>query len=622
MCGIVFCSGMIYGNGSSDDETFREACDLMMSRGPDGVAITKLDDPHVGPVRLGHRRLAIVDTSNAGTQPMWSDCGRYVIVYNGEVYNADALRDELLSAGRTFSSTCDTEVLVNGFAEWGEELVDRITGMFAFAIWDDQTHQLFVARDRLGIKPLYVAEKQGQIALASDLRVLELLGFAGGIDADALGAYLMLGYVPTPYSILKGAKKLEAGHTLKWCPGYQVTTRQYWAAPREANGPNEPDLDALSDLIDQVTKEHLMSDVPLGVFLSGGLDSSLIASSLVRHTNDVRALTIGYPNAPDEDEAPIAVRTAQELGIELSQLDLGFDTTSDFIGHAFAALDEPLGYSAIVSQMAISHAATKSGLKVVLSGDGGDEVFGGYAWYNPKMRASLGAGGARFGWLSSRMSGVLSLPGFAKSAALHREANFVNRSMIHRHMHAVFPALRSDEVCDLTQQISIAQAEEVAVEALRRHDAPDLPEKRRLQRIDLMTFCEGSVLPKVDRTSMATGLEVRPPLLDHRIVEWGLTQPISHHCDGAPKNAVRTILRRRGLDFLMAEKKRGFSLKGVAQLSNKSMMNDLWQSGDTLGLFKNGGVSKLHPATRSHKMKIQCLYFFDRWQRVRKGVVN
>ena len=594
----------------------------MKLRGPDGSGIVTLTDEVAGPVRLGHRRLAIVDTSDAGTQPMWSDCGRFVLIYNGEVYNADALRSELTRRGRNFSSQTDSEVIVNGFAEWGSAVVEKLVGMFAFAIWDTRDHRLFAARDRIGIKPLYLAEKNGSIALASDLRVLEHLGFTGDIEFDALGAYLALGYVPTPLAIYKGARKLEAGSTLSWSPGETGKTHTYWHAPDQITGSDEPDIEELSGLIDTVTKDHLMSDVPVGVFLSGGLDSSLIASSLALQATDIQALTIGYSDAPDEDEAPIAELTAQSLNMKITRLNLDKSSTTEFIDTAFAALDEPLGYSAIVSQMAISRLAHKTGLKVVLSGDGGDEVFGGYRWYDENMRASLGQSATFMTRLAARFAGPLPLRRMRRAVSLSKEQSFVQRSELHRHLHAVFPSMRPDEVTDIVTQIPEKRAEELAIDALRRHDAPSLPLKRRLQRIDLMTFCEGSVLPKVDRTSMATGLEVRPPLLDHRIVEWGLSQPISDGMDSAPKNAVRTILRRRGLDFLLAEKKRGFSLKGTSQFSTKNMMNDLWSSGENKKLFKENGTSRLEPKTHSYKMKIQNLYFFDQWMRKRDKEVS
>ena len=622
MCGFVFCSGDLFGKRSSADEIFKSACDLMISRGPDGSGVVTLTDDVAGPIRLGHRRLAIVDTSDAGTQPMWSDCGRYILVYNGEVYNADALRSDLRDRGRRFSSLSDTEVIVNGYAEWGEEIVDKLCGMFAFAIWDTRNHCLFAARDRVGMKPLYVAEKNGNIALASDLRVLEHLGFTGDVDFDALGAYLMLGYVPTPLAIFAGARKLEAGSTLSWSPDKPYKTHTYWQAPEEATGPQEPDIAELGNLVDTVTQDHLMSDVPVGVFLSGGLDSSLIASSLAATGSDIQALTIGFSDAPDEDEAPIAEVTAQSLKMKITRLNLDSASTSEFVDAAFAALDEPLGYSAIISQMAISRLANKTGLKVVLSGDGGDEVFGGYRWYDADMRAQLGQGITFIDRLAARLSGPLPIRRLRRAASLCQEQSFVQRSELHRHLHAVFPSMRPDEVADVVSQVPAKHAEEVAISSLQRHDAPQLPLKRRLQRIDLMTFCEGSVLPKVDRTSMATGLEVRPPLLDHRIVEWGLSQPISNGMDAAPKNAVRTLLKRRGLGFLLAEKKRGFSLKGTSRLSTKNMTKDLWSGGEHQTLFKKNGETNLELKSHSYKMKIQSLYFFDQWMRNRDQEIS
>ncbi len=617
MCGIVFCSGEL------PDGAFESARDLMTSRGPDGSGIVKLSDSVAGSVRLGHRRLAIVDTSDAGTQPMWSDCRRFVIVYNGEAYNADELRAELRACGRHFASGTDTEVIVNGYAEWGETIVERLFGMFAFAIWDTQEHRLFAARDRVGIKPLYVSEKCGDIALASDIRVLERLGFAGEIDNDALGAYLMLGYVPTPMAIFSGVRKLEAGQTLNWTPRTGCVLRKYWTPPTEVTTSESVDIDALGHLINKVTQDHLMADVPIGVFLSGGLDSSLIASSLAALKTDVQALTIGYSDAPDEDEAPIAERTAHHLRMSIDRLDLNKESTSEYVHRAFAALDEPLGFSAIVSQMAISSAAHEAGLKVVLSGDGGDEVFGGYRWYDPKMRSALLEPGETFvSQLYKRLTGPLR-SFFPRRYHIQRgDTSFVRRSELHLHLHAVFPTLKPDEVGDVLANLSPDRVEELAINSLRRHDVPELPLKRRLQRIDLMTFCEGSVLPKVDRTSMALGLEVRPPLLDHRVIEWGLSQPISKAMDDEPKNAVRSVLRSRGLEFLLAEKKRGFSLKGTSQLSSKSMLSDLWSSGEDRSLFKAGCGLRLEPSSHGYKMKVQSLYFIDRWMRERAKEIS
>ncbi|WP_299153951.1 asparagine synthase (glutamine-hydrolyzing) [uncultured Tateyamaria sp.] len=617
MCGLVFCSGELHNARPAPDDLFKSACDLMTSRGPDASGIATFVDGVAGPIRMGHRRLAIVDISDAGNQPMWSDCGRFVIVYNGEVYNSESLRSDLIASGHRFSSRSDTEVIVNGYAEWGEAVVDRLNGMFAFVIWDTRDHCLFAARDRVGIKPLYIAESGQQIALASDLRVLERLGFTNDINIDALGAYLTLGYVPTPLSIFSGARKLEAGQTLRWKPGVGSEHRFYWHPPDAVASSQDADIDGLEDLVNLVTREHLLSDVPVGVFLSGGLDSSLIASSLATIGTDVKALTIGYSDAPDEDEAPIAERTAQYLGMAIERHNLNKDTATDFINSTFTALDEPLGYSAIVSQMAISHAARKAGLKVVLSGDGGDEVFGGYRWYESDMRSGLGKGNNFLGRLSTRFTGILGSSKLRRVANSSRETDFMQRSEFHRHLHAVFPTLRPDEVADIVPQLSAERAEELAIESLRRHDAPELPLKRRLQRIDLMTFCEGSVLPKVDRTSMAVGLEVRPPLLDHRVIEWGLSQPISDRMDAAPKNAVRHILRGRGLDFLLNEKKRGFSLKGISQLSGKNMLSDLWNTGEDRNLFKPASGLRLEPSSHSYKMKIQTLYFLDRWMRCR-----
>lgn len=621
MCGLLFTAGNFGKPDGITDENFQTARDFMARRGPDGAGTISLTDPRIGPVHLGHRRLSIVDISDLGAQPMWSDCDRYVITYNGEVYNAPDLRKQLQALGRVFKSQSDTEVIVNGYAEWGSAVVAKLTGMFAFAIWDKLEGCLFAARDRVGIKPLYLAHAGENLALSSDLRVLDVLGLCREIDLDALGAYLILGYVPSPMSIYQGTAKVEPGTTLSWKPGGPVTMQRYWTPPEMTAGPQSPDLDELSDLIDRVTQEHMLSDVPLGVFLSGGLDSSLIASSLTRNNDSVQALTVGYSAAPEEDEAPIALRTAAKLGLPIQRIDLDDQSAPEFIEDTFHALDEPLGYSAIVSQLAVSTTATKAGLKVVLSGDGGDEIFGGYRWYAQDQMKRSRFDRNRLGAIANRLLGPISTKGLRLAQLCHAEQEFVTRSDLHQHLHMVFPALRPDEIGEVANGVHPDRAEEAAITALKRHDAPGLPMKRRLQRIDLMSFCEGSVLPKVDRMSMYASLEVRPPLLDHRIVEWGLSQPISDISDGTPKGAVRALLKQRGLGFLLEEKKRGFSLKGVPQLSQKAMLNALGREELEGTCLRESAGSSLHPNSHSYKMKIQNMYFLSRWNRAVKEKV-
>jgi asparagine synthase (glutamine-hydrolysing) len=287
------------------------------------------------------------------------------------------------------------------------------------------------------------------------------------------------------------------------------------------------------------------------MFLSAGLDSSVIASSLARlgaGAANVRALSVSFPDNPARDEAGVAEETAARLGLGIERLELRGDP-SELRREAMGTLDEPLAYSAVATQAAVSRLASKAGMKVVLSGDGGDEVFGGYRWYEPELPGAV------------RRPGFLDLRGQLKARDRRMGDAYRAQSWHITHAQRVFPAMRADQASRLVGGLQAEACAELAIEALRRHDAPDLPDKRRAQRIDLMTFCADVVLPKVDRAGMAYGVEARPPLLDHRIVEWGLSRPVTEAHDARPKQALRDLLAARGLSHVLDLPKRGFSLK-------------------------------------------------------------
>ncbi|MFN3613057.1 MAG: asparagine synthase (glutamine-hydrolyzing) [Rubrimonas sp.] len=547
MCGVIGLAGRIGGADAACPTRFDAARDTMASRGPDGAASETAATP-VGLLRFGHRRLAILDLSAAGRQPMRSSCGRCLITYNGEIYNADALRAELVALGRPFRSRCDTEVLVNGYAEWGPAVLGRLRGMFAFAIWDEVARTVFLARDRVGMKPLYVAQDAGGLAFASDLRALKALGLGSEPDPEALALYLVFGYVPSPWSMGRGIRKLAPGCCMTWRPGVGAETTRWWTPP-EASAAAAPDPDDVEALIDAAVSEHLMSDVPVGVFLSGGLDSSLVASSAARAAGDPaarpQALTIASPGARD-DEAGIARSTAEFLGLGWESMAIGQHDAAGALDAACAALDEPMAYSAVITQTAVSALAARR-FKVMLSGDGGDEAFGGYRWYERLDEA----------FAPPRRPGMFRRP---KPKALLDL--FAARSSRHRNLRRVADAFTPEQAADLVEGVAPARVAEMVDALLDSCDAPGLPLKRRLQRIDLMTFCADCICAKVDRAGMAHGLEVRPPLLDHRILEMGLAAPLDPGMDARPKAVLRTILARRGLGRLLDEPKRGFSLKG------------------------------------------------------------
>lgn len=601
MCGIIGVCGDFaarFGDAENDDARLCGARDLMGQRGPDGAGAMRLRGRTSDGAWFGHRRLSIQDLSAAGAQPMRSDCGRYVITYNGEVYNKLSLREQLQARGRRFVSDSDTEVIVNGYAAWGEGVVDKLIGMFAFAIWDCDAETVFLARDRLGMKPLYYAANANMLAFASDATPLHALGCVGGVLPDALALYLMLGYVPAPWCVWEGAQKLEPGATLLWRPGETLASpRRYWSPPDRCDGV-APSTDALSELLDEVVGDHLLSDVPVGVFLSGGLDSSLVASSARRggDPDTLGAVTVAFPGDAN-DEAPIAQRTAEQIGLRWRSLDLEGGEVPKYTQIVARIVDEPMAYTAVVSQAAVSDVAARQ-FKVVLSGDGGDEVFGGYRWYEDVdgLVAQSGGRGAL---------GRLSRYFASRDAPL---------SLLERHTRRIFSAFSPESAADIVSSVSPARARDLLDGFLSAHDAPTMPLKRRLQRIDLMTFCADLICAKVDRAAMAFSLEVRPPFLDHRLVELGLSAPICEAFDVAPKQALRNLARLRGLDFLLDEPKRGFSVKSFVAQPDLARTIDGLEAVDELPL-RFDQLRRPRVFAKAKAKKSLALTFLEEWRR-------
>ena len=361
--------------------------DRLSHRGPDdrGVWI----DAEAG-VAFGHTRLAIIDLSPAGAQPMISRCGRFVLSYNGEIYNAPELRAELEQAGRAFRGHSDTEVMVEGFAVWGvRSTVERLIGMFAFAAWDRSTHTLTLGRDRLGIKPLYWGRLDDNLVFASELKALTAFpGWQAEIDRDALAAFLRYGYVPTPMSIYRGIRKLAPGTLLECGEDGEVRSTPYWslaevAARGQATPLDVPDgaaQEAVESLLDDAVRRRMVADVPLGMFLSGGINSSTIAALMQANSaRPIRTFSIGF-REPAYDEAAYAKKVASHLGTEHTELYVTAAEAQAVIPKLPHIYDEPFADSSQIPTYLVSE-MTRRHVTVALSGDGGDEVFAGYNRY-------------------------------------------------------------------------------------------------------------------------------------------------------------------------------------------------------------------------------------------------
>ena len=388
MCGIAGFVDLEGGAGENELRALAGAmAETLRHRGPDASDVWA--DGEAG-VALGHTRLSIIDLSPAGAQPMRSSCGRFVITYNGEVYNAPELRAELEAAGRAFRGHSDTEVIVEGFAVWGvQETVERLIGMFAFAVWDVRERTVTLVRDRLGIKPLYWGRPNGRFMFGSELKALRALpDWRPELNLDAVAAYLRHNYIPAPHSIYRGIEKLEPGKLVEFRAGAEPEVRSYWsmteiAANRRRDTLDLSDEEALAELerlLGDAVERRMYSDVPLGAFLSGGIDSSTVVALMqAASERPVRTFSIGF-HEEGYNEAQHAKAVAEHLGTEHTEQYVTPDEAREVIPRLPAMYDEPFADSSQIPTFLVS-AMTREHVTVALSGDGGDELFAGYSRY-------------------------------------------------------------------------------------------------------------------------------------------------------------------------------------------------------------------------------------------------
>jgi asparagine synthase (glutamine-hydrolysing) len=569
MCGIVGWIGQSCDPKNS--VVTRQMLARMARRGPDGEG--EWADADAG-IWLGHRRLAVLDLTSGGSQPMRSHSGRYVLSYNGEIYNHRALRTELESSGVTFRGTGDSETMLALIDRVGvEAALPRLNGMFAFALWDREERTLWLARDRLGIKPLVYATAPGQFAFASDLSGLRPLPWLDhSIDRGAVADYFRYLCVPAPSTVIKGARKLPPGGLLRWHAG-EVRTTSWWciedvAAAREDK--QIVDLGAAAEelkaLLDDAVRGQLQSDVPIGAFLSGGIDSALITASM-RNWAPTRTFTVGFPGSPG-DESGAAAAAARHLGVAHEGLALDVEEAMTFVGSLASIHDEPFADASSLPTALLCRAA-RSQVTVALAGDGGDELFGGYPRYFngarvERLRNRLGRRGSRL--LAGALAAVpgplanalgARLPGGGGSdggaARLRRLALYLanSRADTYRGALAAWP---QPPLVDRDWQ----EAETGAVN-LDRYD--EFPWAEAMMAVDQGGHLPDDILTKTDRASMAFGLEVRVPLLDHRLVEfsWRLAPRLKWGDSEIVGKRILRVLLARSLPKEMIERpKMGF----------------------------------------------------------------
>ena len=618
MCGIY---GVVRWHGSVEGSTLAAMDAALAHRGPDDSG-TLLD----GPCALGMRRLSIIDLAG-GRQPIASEDRAVWVVMNGEIYNHRALRRGLVDAGHRFASECDTEVLVHLYEEHGERFVDSLRGMFAAAVWDRRTRTLTLARDRLGIKPLYymlLDGGDGGIAFASEARALLAVPEAPrAIDPTALSHYLSFGTTPADRGLLRDVRKLEPGHVLRVEEGRVHSPRRYWhlrfptLEPALSEAEAEEHLRAL--LVDAV-RAHLESDVPVGAFLSGGLDSSTVVALMAREGHRPHTFSVGFDER-DFDELRYARLVADRFGTRHDELVVRPDVWS-LVEDVVRDLDEPLADVSAIPTWLVSRRAARR-VKVVLSGDGGDEVFGGYPRYGQELRearrldrlpGSVRRGlGAVSRWLPDRARGRRWL----RHASLAPHLRYVDEQ-------SLFPSdLKARLVtADLARALAaVADPVEERV-ALHAH-APRDP-LARLLYLDTHTYLPLDILTKVDRMSMAHSLEVRPPLLDTPLVEAMAAMPSRWKVDGAEhKRLFRRAVRPWLPPEILAREKRGFGVPIRAWFRGplRAGVRELLLERRTVerGLFDPAGVRAVldehESGRRDQSLQLWSLLVLELWTR-------
>jgi len=583
MCGIA---GLLSIEPAQQAPSLVKAMtDAIAHRGPDGEGI------HVdaeGRVVLGHRRLAIVDLAPTGRQPMVSGAGRYVVTYNGEIYNFPELRRELEQRGCAFRGTSDTEVMLAAFDTWGvSAALARLNGMFAFAVWDRTERRLWLARDRAGEKPLYYWSDGRQLIFASEMKALMCCpAVPCTVDRDALCSFLRFSYLPAPATIFQRVRKLEAAAVLSarlTGDSLDIVSERYWTAPqlfRDARAAQRQDIawqeriETAETLLGDAVRMRMVADVPLGAFLSGGIDSSAIVALMQRNSaTPVRTFTVGF----DEfgfNEAPYAAAVARHLGTDHTEVQLSAADALACVPSLADIYDEPFGDSSQIPTLLISRVARRS-VTVALSGDGGDEVFGGYhryVWWRRFWRLSRALPQVALGLLTSLMRSTGNVYGsgrpFARTLLRGRLAEWGDVAekmqktadiLRQKSFRGIFMRLISQTMSPEEMVSGGREPESLISSWCYPQDESAFTEEMML--LDFLSYLPDDILVKVDRASMACSLETRAPFLDHRLVQWSWGLPLEAKIQNTTgKRILREIAYRHVPRELLERPKQGFGI--------------------------------------------------------------
>lgn len=626
MCGIA---GLISVMNIPDGrQRVERAVSLLRHRGPDYSRVESR-----GEVHLGHARLSIIDTSEKGHQPMSDSEGRVTVVFNGEIYNYRDLRERLTALGHTFHSESDTEVLLHAYLHYGLEFLHELNGFFAFAIYDHRSGELLLARDRMGIKPLYYRFRDGVLSFASEPKGLQAMNGRAELDPVAMQLFFELNYIPAPLSIFKDIRSLQAGEALQYRNG--KVRKWDWYKLDEKIAHNSPvDIDyktakrQLREKLEASVEDRLVADVPLGAFLSGGIDSSLIVALASRHSRDLHTFSIGFADAPFFDETAYAERVAHKFNTRHRVFKLRLNELYEELDEALSFLDEPFADSSALLVYALSK-ETRKHVTVALSGDGGDELFGGYHKHYGEQMMREG------GW---KMQAVTALAPLWHSLPRSRQGKVGNKI---RQLDRFAQAARLSPAERYWQWCSIATKSEAG--RLLRHSLSEEEEKERDNLIraftgylsdagdlnevlysDTKLVLPNDMLTKVDRMSMANSLEVRVPFLDHRVLEYAFSLPPEYKVHGKmKKRIVQDAFRDMLPPELYDRPKRGFELPMLAWMRGplkERLFDELLTEKriEAQGLFRFEEIARLKRQLFSRKpgdapARLYALLVFQTW---------
>jgi asparagine synthase (glutamine-hydrolysing) len=599
MCGII---GKLYLDGQRpvEPELLERMLGAISHRGPDGQGLYQ-----AGPVGLGHRRLSIIDLSTAGDQPMCNEDGTVWIVFNGEIYNYQELRQQLLSRGHRFRSATDTEVIVHLYEEHGTECLRYLRGMFAFAIWDAGRRRLFVARDRVGIKPLYYCQTAEALWFASEVKsLLADPAVARDIDASAIRQFLSFFYLPGEETLFRSVKKLSPGYYLV-AEGGKVSVTRYWDLRFTKDRWSHSFADTVEELrhlLGTTVKDHMIADVPVGILLSGGTDSSAVLSFAVQGTQKkVKTFTVGFSGGQVVDERPYARLAAEQFGTEHHDISISASDFWDFLPKYVWHMEEPVCEPPAVALYYISKYARQF-VKVLLSGEGGDEAFAGYPNYAHLLRLEqIGAAvgplarpAGEVGGLVGRLLGEKRLQRYGAALGRPLAGHYFSRTSgptayFNQSARNLFtPEFLEHTVGGRSETLLRELADAVAGEPLLN----------QMLYVDTKTWLPNELLIKADKMTMANSLELRVPLLDHVVMEFAASLPPAFKVQGKQtKRILKAAFEGVLPPAVLQRKKAGFPVPYASWLRDglKAQMEDILLSGRSIsrGYFQKREISRL-----------------------------